>query len=146
MIMTHPPRMTDESVLARWIGMEVRKMNEGLVKERKPLAVLLLEDKPSSFTKGGEPYYFDPVVLLLLKRIIPADLQRQLRLPVLFYLSPDTPGSCSCPDEPALLALQLLGEVSELRTMQGGRFFVSRPIVFAIIKKYPTAVQIVMGA
>jgi hypothetical protein len=51
-----------------------------------------------------------------------------------------------CPDAPALAALQLLGEVSPLRTLQEGRFWVSRPIAYAIMKKYPTAVQIVMGA
>jgi hypothetical protein len=50
-----------------------------------------------------------------------------------------------CPDETALAALQLLGEVSTLRTFEGGRFWVARPIAYAIMKKYPTAVQIVMG-
>jgi hypothetical protein len=50
-----------------------------------------------------------------------------------------------CPDDTAFAALQLLGEVSTLRTFEGGRFWVSRPIAYAIMKKYPTAVQIVMG-
>jgi hypothetical protein len=50
-----------------------------------------------------------------------------------------------CPDDTALAALQLLGEVSTLRTIEGGRFWVSRPIAYAIMKKYPTAVQIVIG-
>ncbi len=45
----------------------------------------------------------------------------------------------------ALEAFQLLGEVSTLRTMQGDRFWISKPIVFAILQKHPTAVQIVMG-
>ena len=45
----------------------------------------------------------------------------------------------------ARAALQLLGEVSTLRTFEGGRFWVSRPIASTIMKKYPTAVQIVMG-
>jgi uncharacterized protein (UPF0216 family) len=144
--MTHPPRITDESVLARWIGIEIAKMNEGLVHERKPLAALLTEERPSSVTKNGEPYHFDKTVILSLGRSLTEDLHRQLKLPILFFLSPDIPGSCSCPDAYALLALQLLGEVSELRTMQGDRFFVSRPIAYALMKKYPTAVQIVMGA
>jgi hypothetical protein len=45
----------------------------------------------------------------------------------------------------ARAALQLLGEVSTLRTFEGRRFWVSRPIAYATMKKYPTAVQIVMG-
>ena len=50
------------------------------------------------------------------------------------------------PDETALAALQLLGEVSPLNRFEEGRFRVSRPIAYAIMKKYPTAMQIVMGA
>jgi uncharacterized protein (UPF0216 family) len=144
--MTHPPRITDESVLSRWIGLEIAKMNEGLVTDRKPLAVLFSEERPSSVAKNGELYYFDKTVIGSLGMSLPEDLQRHLKLPILFYSSPDIPDSCSCPDAPALEALQLLGEVSTLRVMQGGRFWVSRPIAYAIMKKYPTAVQIVMGA
>jgi uncharacterized protein (UPF0216 family) len=144
--MIHPPRITDESVLARWMGLEIAKMNEGVVTRRKSLAVLLREKDPVSITKKGDEYHFDSSVISTLGKALPEDLRRQLRLPVLFYASPDTPGSCSCPDEMALAALQLLGEVSTLRSFEGGRFWVSRPIVYAIMKKYPSAVQIVMGA
>ena len=143
--MTHPPRITDESVLARWMGLEIAKMNEGVVSQRKSLAVLLTEKDPVSVTKKGEPFHFDPSVIASLGKALPEDLQRQLRLPVLFYSSPDVPDSCMCPDETALAVFQLLGEVSSLRTFEGGRFWVSRPIAYAIMKKYPTAVQIVRG-
>jgi hypothetical protein len=143
--MTHPPRITDESVLVRWMGLEIAKMNEGVVAQRKSLAVLLSEKDPVSVTRKGDIYHFDPSEIAILGKALPEDLQRQLRLPVLFYASPDVPDSCMCPDETALAALQLLGEVSTLRTFEGGRFWVSRPIAYAIMKKYPTAVQIVMG-
>ncbi|HNX17522.1 MAG TPA: DUF61 family protein [Methanoregula sp.] len=143
--MTYPPRITDESVLSNWIGREIKRMNEGLVQHRKTLADLLSEDTPCTVTKKGETYSFDKSIIQLLGKSLPESLQRHLKLPILFYSSPDTPNSCSCPDEPALEALQALGEVSTLRTMQGDRFWVSRPIVYAIVKKYPTAVQIVMG-
>lgn len=144
--MTCPPRITDESVLTRWMGIEVAKMNEGLVVQRERLSVLLEKKDPVAVTKKGDPYHFDPAVIRSLGSALPEDLHRNLRLPVLFYLSPDTPGSCSCPDEAALAALQVLGEVSTLRTFTGDRFWVSRPIVFTIMKKYPTAFQVVMGA
>lgn len=144
--MTHPPRITDESVLARWMALEIAKMNEGLVRERKSLAFLVREKDPVSVTKKGDAYHFDRSVIATLGKALPEDLQRYLRLPVLFYCSPDTPGSCSCPDAAALSAFQLLGEVSTLRTFDGGKFWVSRPIAYALMNKYPTAVQIVMGA
>ena len=144
--MSYPPRITDESVISRWMGLEIAKINEGVVTQRKSLLVLCAEKDPVTVTKKGDTYHFDPVVIATLGKALPEDLKRRLRLPVLFYASPDTPGSCSCPDEPALAALQLLGEVSTLRSFDGGRFWVSRPIAYAIMKKYPTVVQIVMGA
>jgi hypothetical protein len=122
--MSYPPRITDESVLVRWMGLEIAKMNEGVVTQRKSLAVLLAEKDPVSNTKKGDKYHFDPSEIAILAAQAPGPV---------------------CPDETALAVLQLLGEVSTLRTFEGGRFRVSRPIAYAIMKKYPTAVQIVMG-
>ena len=143
--MTHAPRITDEAVLTRWMGLEIAKMNEGVVTQRKSLAVLLAEKDPLSVTRKGDAYHFDPSVIATLGKALPEDLQRRLRLPILFYASSDVPDSCMCPDETALAVLQVLGEVSTLRTSEGGRFWISRPIAYAIMKKYSTAVQIVMG-
>ncbi|HOX34724.1 MAG TPA: DUF61 family protein [Methanoregulaceae archaeon] len=143
--MPYPPRIPDESVLSRWIGLEVSRMNEGLVRERLPLALLLSSEKPSSVTRNGELYQFDRDLIENLEKVLPDDLRHRLKLPIFFYLASDTPDSCSCPDEAALSVLQLLGEINPLRTMQGERFWISRPIVYAIQKKYPTMIQIVMG-
>ena len=143
--MTHAPRISDESVMNRWIGLEIARLNEGIVRERKSLSLLLEEEKPVAMTKKGELHVFDRDVIRNLGEVLPKDLHRRLRLPVQFFCSPSVPDSCSCPDAEALHALQLLGEVSTLRTMQCDRFWVSRPIVYAIMKKYPTAVQVVMG-
>jgi len=143
--MTSPPRIPDESVLQRWMRIEIAKMNGGVVTERKPLAALLAEETPAAVTRNGDPYHFDRTVIGVLGRSLPEDLHRKLRLPILFSCSPDTPGSCSCTDPAALETLRMLGEVSPMRTSHGGRFWVSRPIVLAIMQKYPTAVQIIMG-
>ena len=95
-------------------------MNEGLVTQRKSLVVLLGEKDPVSVTKKGDTYHFDASVIATLGKALAEDLQRQLRLPVLFYASPDSPGSFSCSDETALAALQQLGEVSTLAYIRGG--------------------------
>ena len=76
--MTHPPRITDESVLVRWMGLEIAKMNEGVVTQRKSLAVLLAEKDPLSVTKKGDTYHFDPSVIATLGKVLPEDLQRRL--------------------------------------------------------------------
>ena len=143
--MKHQPRITDESVLTRWMGMEIKKMNEGIVRDRKSLSVLLGEKIPSATTKKGEPYYFQKEVIALLGAKLPPELHVRLKLPILFFASPDVPDSCSCNDEAAFDALKLLGEISEMRTMQERRCWVSRVIAYAIMHKYPTAVQLVMG-
>ncbi len=143
--MTHPPRITDESVLARWMSMEIGKINEGVVQDRKPLSLLLDEKIPRSTTKNGEPYFFDRNVIAALGKELPGEIHRRLRLPMLFFMSPEVPDSCWCADAAAFEALITLGEISRLRTMEGGRFWISRAIAYAIARKYPTAVQLVMG-
>jgi uncharacterized protein (UPF0216 family) len=143
--MTHPPRITDESVLTRWMSMEIGKMNEGIVQDRKFLSVLLGEEAPRATTKKGEMYHFNKDVIAALGTKLPREIHARLKLPILFFLSPDVPDSCSCTDHAAFEALKLLGEISELRTMQEGRWWVSRAIAYVIMHTYPTAVQIVMG-
>ncbi len=84
--MSYPPRITDESVLVRWMGLEIAKMNEGVVTQRKSLAVLLAEKDPVSNTKKGDKYHFDPSVIAILGKALPEDLQRRLRLRSCFIL------------------------------------------------------------
>jgi len=143
--MTHPPRITEDSVLIRWMSMEIGKMNEGIVQDKKLLSVLLGEETPRATTKKGEPYYFQKEVIAPLGAKLPRELHARLKFPILFFLSPDVPDSCSCGDQAAFEALRILGEISEMRTMQEGRCWVSRAIAYAIMHKYPTAVQLVMG-
>ena len=143
--MTHPPRITDESVLARWMSMEIGKINEGLVRDRKTLFRLRGEELPSATMKNGEPYFFDRTVIIVLGKKLPSELHTRLRLPMLFFMSPDVPDSCWCADAAAFETLIILGEISRLRTMENEKFWVSRAIVYAIAQKYPTAVQVVMG-
>lgn len=143
--MTHPPRITDEFVLSRWMSMEIVKINEGLVRDRKSLAALLPEQKPSAITRKGESYLFDISVIALLGQRLPVELHRRLRLPILFFMSPDVPDSCWCMDSAAFDTLVLLGEISNMRLRQDEKFWVSRAIVYAILRRYPTAVQLVMG-
>ena len=95
--------------------------------------------------KNGEPYFFDRGVIAVLGKGLPAELHLRLRLPMLFFMSPDVPDSCWCADAAAFAALITLGEIGRLRTMEEGRFCVSRAIAYAIARKYPTAVQVLMG-
>jgi len=86
--MTHPPRVSDESVLARWMSLEIGKINEGVVRDRKILSLLLDVKVPSASTKNGEPYFFDRNVIAALEKLLPVELQTRLRLPILFLCPP----------------------------------------------------------
>ncbi len=136
--------MHDESVFMKWMRLEIGRMNDGIVAERKALARLLHEETPSSTTNAGGAYAFDRGVLRVLGESLPDDLHRRLRLPIFFYFDATVPGSCFLADEAAVQALQCLGEISHMRRLQNGRLWVARPIAYAIAQKYPTAVQIVM--
>lgn len=138
------PSITDESVFRRWMSLEIGKVNDGIVAERKYLAQLLSEDEPSAVTKAGEDYFFDKTVIEKLGEALPETLHFSLKLPILFFFSFDVRESYLITDEPAVRALKILGELGEMRRMIDGKLWVSRAIVYAIMKKYPTVIQIVM--
>ena len=139
------PSAGDESTLLRWMRLEIGRINDGVVAERRRLSELLREERPSSVTKGGNRYDFDRQALLRLEQALPGELQRRLRLPILFYFDSTVPDSFFLADEAAVRALQCLEEISPLRRMQGGRLWIAKPLVYDIMNRYPTAVQIMMG-
>lgn len=136
--------MSDESALRRWMGLEMRKINEGVADARVSLAALLMMEKPVTVTKGGQEFRFDRRVLEDIASRLPVTLQKKLRLPVIFYYDMDVPTSCFLSDSVAFEALQEMGELSRERVWEGGRVFVGRAIVFALMRSYPTAFQIMM--
>jgi hypothetical protein len=136
--------MYDESVLRRWMGLEMRKVNESVADARIPLFTLLRMERPVTVTRGGQEFRFDRRVLEEIASRLPVALQKKLRLPVIFYYDMDVPTSCFLSDSVAFEALQEMGELSRERVWEGGRAFVGRAIVFALMRSYPTAFQIMM--
>jgi uncharacterized protein (UPF0216 family) len=137
------PDISDR-VLFKWLKLEIGKINETIVTDRKRLSLLLEEAAPVAVTKGGEEYRFDRETLQQLGERLPESLHRKLRVPILFYSDMTVRDSCFLDDEYALEALQELGELNALRRMQDGRVWIARAIVYSIMEKYPTIVQIVM--
>lgn len=125
--------------------LEIGRINGGVVTRRKRLSHLLREERPSSVTRDGSEYVFDQGTLLQLNQTLPEEVQRQLKLPILFYFDSTVPDSFFLVDEFALQALQHLEEISPLRRMRDGRLWVAKPIVYAIRGRYPTVVQVMMG-
>jgi len=63
--------MYDESALRRWMGLEMRKINEGIVAARVSLPTLLEMENPVTITRGGQEFRFDRNVLEKLHRGFP---------------------------------------------------------------------------
>ncbi|MCU0628893.1 MAG: DUF61 family protein [Methanoregulaceae archaeon] len=143
--MTFRPPVSDESVLMRWMALEMGRINDGVVAERKRLSELLRDATPSSVTRGGKEFVFNKSTIELLGKKLPVSLHSRLKLPVIFYFDSTVADSFLLTDAAALESLQELGELSDLRELIGGRLWVGRAIVYAIMLKYPGIIQIMVG-
>ncbi|MDD1661568.1 MAG: DUF61 family protein [Methanomicrobiales archaeon] len=143
--MTHRPRITEEPVLSRWMGMEIARINDSIVSGRRTLAALLAEEDPTVRTKGGGEYRFSRGTLAALGERLDEGTRRELKLPLLFFFDVDVRDSCYLTDEAAVRALQALGDLGAGRRLTDGRVWVSRAIAFSIAQRYPTAVQFAMA-
>ena len=138
------PDITDESVMMKWMALEFGRMNKGIVTSRRTLAELLAEVAPTAATKGGGEHRFDRRVLAALGEKLPPEMHRRLRLPILFRQDMTVASGVYLTDEAAVTALQMLGELGPLYRMEKERLWISRPIAYAILLKYPTAVQMMI--
>jgi uncharacterized protein (UPF0216 family) len=143
--MTRRPRITEESVLTRWMGMEIARINDSVVAGQKTLASLLSEENPIARTKGGGEYHFSRETLAFLGERLDEGTRKALKLPIIFFFDVDVRDSCYLTEETAVRALQALGDLGEGRRITKGRLWVARAIAYAITQKYPTAIQFAMA-
>ena len=138
------PFFSDESILMRWMNLEISKINRGVVAERKLLNDLVDMERPGIPTKGGGTYHFKKDTLVMLRTRLPQSLSGRLRLPVLCYFDSSVGDSCFITDDQGVDMLKELKEISSMREMTDGRLWIGKTIIFDIIRKYPTVIQIVM--
>jgi uncharacterized protein (UPF0216 family) len=143
--MSRRPRITEESVLTRWMGMEARRINDSVVAERRSLASLASEEHPLAVTRGGSEHPFDREALSALAAGLPEGIRNELAIPILFFVDVEVGDSCYLTDETAVKALQAHEDLGEGRRLTGGRLWVARAIAFSIARKYPTVVQFVLA-
>ena len=120
------------------------KINDSIVAERPRLSELMNAIRPSAVTRGGKEYVFDQGTLRKFAENLPQDVRIRLRLPIIFYFDSHVADSCFLTDEIAFDALQILGELSSLRTIREGKLWAGKAIVYHLIRKYPTLIQIMM--
>ena len=143
--MTRRPWITEESVLTRWMGMEIARINDSVVAGRKSLALLLAEENPQGRTKGGGEYHFSRETLAALADRLNEETRKALKHPSIFFFHMDVGDSCYLTDETAVQVLQDLGDLGSGRRVTNDRLWVARAIAYAIAQKYPTAIQFAMA-
>ena len=143
--MTHRPRITEESVLTRWMGMEIARINDSVVAGRKTLPTLLAEEAPTALTKAGGEYHFRRATLATFGERLEEGARKALKLPIIFFFHMDVGDNCYLTDETAVQVLQDLGDLGSGRRVTNDRLWVARAIAYAIAQKYPTAIQFAMA-
>ena len=138
------PFISEEPVLMRWMNLEISKINRGVVTERKAMIDLVEMERPQIATKGGGTYRFKKDILVMLRTRLPQRLLRRLRLPVLCYFDSSVGDSCFITDDQGVEMLKELKEISFMREMTDGRLWIGKTIIFDIMRKYPSVIQIVM--
>ena len=92
--------------LDRWIGLEMGRINAGLVVEKKSLARLRKEDRPTLRTRDGQEVVVERAALERLARGLASDEAELLRLPITLFASGDFEDSAYLTDELAAKALR----------------------------------------
>ncbi len=110
------PFFSDESILMRWMNLEISKINRGVVAERKLLNDLVDMERPEIPTKGGGTYHFKKDTLVMLRTRLPQSLSGRLRLPVLCYFDSSVGDSCFITDDQGV---DMLKELKEIRLHEG---------------------------
>jgi uncharacterized protein (UPF0216 family) len=123
----------------KWTELELTRINKGLVARKKRLCALLEEETPHCTTREGETYRFEVAVLKLLATALHEG--EDLQLPMTLHFSSESRDSCYISDETAAEVLRRLERFGEAYPYRDGRMWLPNSLAYALIQKYPTAIQ-----
>jgi len=133
--------MEDEA-LRRLMGLELGRLNQGMVVQAVPLSRLLARPDATAPTRSGEPHAFDPAAVRAFAAAgVPPWLHDRLRLPVTVYEPHDAPGDGYVEDAAAIEALQAMGEATT--APRSGRLWMSSLRWRTLAERFPTCLQVV---
>lgn len=131
----------DEGVFRRWMRFELDTLHAGLVTQRRLLADLLKEPRPSAPARNGQ-HAFEPRELARLAEALPTELRFGLKLPVHVYVDSEVGDALYVMDRAAAEALRALGYAASEPDKQGRSWF-GRALGLQMLRDWPTAVQLV---
>ena len=131
--------------LDRWIALEIGRINAGLVVEKKNLARLRAEARPTLRTREGQEIVVARDALERLARVVPSNEQERLRLPMTLFVSGDLEDSTYLTDELAAKALRSAEAYGAAFPFRDGRMYLPHSLAIDLIRRYGGAVQIAYG-
>lgn len=137
--------MVSPGALDRWISLELGRLNAGLVTERKSLAQLRREPRPSCRARDGEDHPFEPAALERLSAVVSAAEAEVLRLPITVYAAGDIEDSAYVAEELAAKALRILEKFGPAFPYRGGRMYLPHSLAVDLVRHSGGTIQLAFG-
>ncbi len=129
----------------RWISFELGRLNAGLVVEKKSLAALLLETRPSCPTRDGTDHVFERPALERLAAALEPSEQAALRLPITLFAGGDQEDSVYLTEEVAAKALRAREGFGPAFPYREGRMYLPQSLAVDLVSRSGGTVQIAFG-
>lgn len=138
----HEPAETGyDRLLQGWLRGEMRLVNSGLPRERRPLSDLLQDGRPSVSCTDGSRHLFKRSELQLLTEILDEDERSSLLLPILIEMSgEETEAIALCPGDAERKVISYVVGM-ELACDRPGRLRLYRPQLALLRKRLKTTTQ-----
>jgi uncharacterized protein (UPF0216 family) len=131
----------DEGAFTRWMRFELDTLHAGLVSQRRPLADLLREAKPTAPARGGA-HEFDVKELARLAAKLPTEARFALRLPMHLYVDSEVHDALYVMDPAVAEALEAVGVHLGQKDARERRWL-ARALALEVLRDWPTTVQFV---
>jgi len=131
--------MARSGSIDKWMELELKRVNAGIVSRKKKVSALLKEEKPHCDARDGGKHEFDVSVL---RRIAAVGHEAgDLMLPVTIHFLSVSQDSCYVDDEVAASILRRLEGFGRAYPFRDGKMWLPDSLAFALMQKYPTAFQ-----
>ncbi len=137
--------MVSPGALDRWMSLELGRLNAGLVVERKTVAALLAEARPSCRTREGGEHGFETAALRRLAGVLTREEAEALRLPMTVFVSGDFEDTAYVVEELAAKALRATEGFGRAFPFRGGRMHLPHSLAVDLVRRSGGTVQLAFG-
>lgn len=128
----------------RWIGLELGRLNAGLVVEKKTLARLVQEPEPACRTREGDPYPFDRQALGRFAAVLTGEETATLRLPLTLTVRGDSDDAILT-DELGAKALRAVEKFDRAFAFRDGRMALPHSLAIDMARRHGGVLQLAFG-